>query len=192
MRVRGTSIHIYVAAHGDEQAIYGPGDSRISRTVLGNVLEGVDARQIYGVFFGSCSFGWNVASLMKRTGATWVAGYTADVDWIHAAAMDLFFWHAYYQSSVPDKARKGDRADEMLVLLNALWIRVPYLFNELGFTVGLSWGREYAVFPGDFFEEDGNPIRGGRELFNLILDHINDSIDDNDPGAWPSVDDLDG
>lgn len=184
---RSTDIHhIYVAAHGDEHAIYGPDDSRISRTVLRNVLEGLDARRVYGVFFGSCEFGWNVPSLIERTGATWIAGYTEDVDWIHASAMDLFFWHAYYLSGVPTRQRKGDRASDMLVLLIALWIRVPYLFKELGFRVSLAHRRGYSVFPVDFFDDLDEPLRDNRELFAGVLDYINDSA----PGVWPGIDDL--
>ena len=131
--------HIYVAAHGDEQAIHGAGGARISRTVLANALAEVHPRQIYGVFFGSCKFGWNVDLLMKQTGATWIAGYAEEVDWIHSSAMDLYFWHAYYLSGTPAATRKSARADNVVALLTALWIRVPYLFKELGFP------REYRI-----------------------------------------------
>ena len=90
--------HIYIAAHGDEQAIHGAGDARISRKVLGNALAEVHPKQIYGVFFGSCTFGGNVGALMEQTSATWLAGYVEEVDWLHSSAMDLYFWHAYYLS----------------------------------------------------------------------------------------------
>ncbi|MCZ0941543.1 MAG: hypothetical protein OXJ53_00610, partial [Gammaproteobacteria bacterium] len=135
--------HIYVAAHGDEQSIYGAGDARISRTVLANALAEVHAKQIYGVFFGSCLFGWNVDALMEQSGATWLAGYSEEVDWLHSSAMDLYFWYAYYQSGASLAARKTDRAENMLTLLTALLIRVPYLFKELGFRVSVASGNQY-------------------------------------------------
>ena len=179
--------HLYVAAHGDEQAIYGAGDTRISRTVLANLLAEADSRQLYGVFFGSCKFGWNVETLMKRAGATWLAGYLEDIDWLHSAAMDLYFWHAYYLSGASSARRKERRAKDMLVLLTALWIRVPYLFKELGFRVSVVLGEGFATFPDDFMDEMGEPGRHYRELYALVLDYINDS----EPGAWPNFQDLD-
>ena len=179
--------HIYIAAHGDDQAIYGAGDARISRTVVSNLLAGVHARQLYGVFFGTCGFGWNVDALMGRTGATWLGGYIENVDWFHALAMDMYFWHAYYLSGVSTATRKSDRSDNMAALLTALWIRVPYLFKELGFRVSLAFNNDYLTFPDDFFEESEEPERWYRELYALVLDYINDS----EPGSWPCMGDLD-
>ena len=83
--------HIHVAAHGDEQAIYGPGEQKISRTVLANALRDIDARQLYGVFLGSCKFGWSIERLMEQSGVTWVAGYVERVYWLHSSVMDAFF-----------------------------------------------------------------------------------------------------
>ncbi|MDD9998653.1 MAG: hypothetical protein OXQ89_13005 [Rhodospirillaceae bacterium] len=184
---RTTDIHhIYIAAHGDTQSIHGAGDAKISRTVIANLLNEVDARQIFGVFFGSCEFGSNVDMLMERTSATWLAGYLEEVDWLHASAMDVFFWHAYYLSGVHRAKRKADRSDNMLALLTALWIRVPYLFKELGFRVSLARGNDYFTFPDDFFDEHDDPEREYRDAFSLVLDYINDG----EPGAWPSADDL--
>ena len=178
--------HIYIAAHGDEQAIHGAGDARISRKVLGNALAEVHPKQIYGVFFGSCRFGGNVDVLMEQTSATWLAGYVEEVDWLHSSAMDLYFWHAYYLSGASTPKRKTDRSENMLALLTALWIRVPYLFKELGFRVSLASGTDYLTFPDDFFDEFGEPERDYREPLSLILDCINDS----EPGAWPNARDL--
>ena len=175
--------HIYIAAHGDRQAIYGAGDARISRTVIANLLAEVDARQLYGVFFGSCEFGDSVEKLMERTRVTWLAGYVEEVNWLHASAMDLFFWNAYYLSGIQRVKRKADRSLNMLVLLTALWIRVPYLFRELGFRVGLARGNQYFVFPNNFFDEQGEPDGEYRDTFSLVLDYV----DNCDPGLWPSV-----
>ena len=179
--------HIYVAAHGDEQSIHGAGDARISRTVLANALAEVHAKQIYGVFFGSCQFGLNVETLMDRSGATWLAGYSKEVDWLHSSAMDLYFWYAYYLSGAARAAPKIDRAENMLTLLTALLIRVPYLFQELGFRVSVASGKSYLTFPDDFLDEDtGEPDRDYRESYNVVMDYIND----HEPGVWPSAEDL--
>ena len=178
--------HIYIAAHGDKQSIHGAGKARVSRTVIANLLAEVDARQLYGVFFGSCEFGWNVDTLMERTSATWLAGYVEKVDWLHASAMELFFWHAYYLSGVQNIRLKADRSHNMLVLLTALFIRVPYLFKELGFRVGLARGSKYFIYPDDFFDELGKADREYRDIYSGVLDYI----DNSDPGLWPSVDDL--
>ena len=175
--------HIHVAAHGDEQAIYGPGEQKISRTVLANALRDIDARQLYGVFLGSCKFGWSIERLMEQSGVTWVAGYVERVDWLHSSVMDAFFWHAYYLSGVSSPARKEERADNMLALLTALWIRVPYLFKELGFRASVATGSGYVTYPDDFMDDDGEPRREYRELFSVVLDFIND----NEPGSWPTV-----
>ena len=56
--------------------------------------------------------------------------------------MDLYFLHAYYLSGASTPKRKTDRSENMLALLTALWIRVPYLFKELGFRVSLASGTD--------------------------------------------------
>lgn len=181
--------HIYIAAHGDKKSIHGPGSTKISRTILANVLNEFDARQLYGVFFASCDFGWNVDRLLNHSSATWLAGYATKVDWVHATALDLYFWHAYYESGAAKVKRKEDRAVNMLILLTALWIRVPYLFRELGLRVALADGDVYASFPEDFFHDDtGDPLPRNREIFGCVMDYINCS---EEPGAWPLRSDLD-
>ena len=61
--------HLYIAAHGDAKSISGPG-SRISRTILSNLIADVGPRQLYGVFFGSCLFGEQDESLAERARIT--------------------------------------------------------------------------------------------------------------------------
>ena len=180
--------HIYIAAHGDERSIHGPGETKISRTVLANVLKEVDARQVYGVFFASCNFGWSVDTLLNHSSATWLAGYASEIDWVHSTAMDLYFWHAYYESGASEVKRKEDRAVNMLVLLTALWIRVPFLFKELGLRVALADGDVYTTFPEDYIgNETGEPLRKYRNLFGRVMDYINES---DEPGMWPLHSDL--
>ncbi|MXY51538.1 MAG: hypothetical protein F4Y86_03270 [Gammaproteobacteria bacterium] len=65
--------HIYVGAHGDDKAILGAGKQRIRWTVIQGLLEKVNARQLYGLFFACC--GGQVERLIDESGVTWIAGY---------------------------------------------------------------------------------------------------------------------
>ena len=178
--------HLHIAAHGDEKFILGAGESKISWATLADNLAQIDARQLYGVFIGSCRFGENVEALMDRTGLTWLVGYDEDVDWVHALTMDLYFWHAYYQTEASEARRKEDRARIMPAFLMALHIRVPYLFNELGFRVRFSDGRQRLTFPECFMAGERDPLDEYDDLFTGVLKFINDSK----PGTWPTLRDL--
>ena len=93
--------HIYVGAHGSDRAILGPGRQRIPWRVIRNLLEEVNPRQLYGLFFGCCKFGGQVERLIEKSGVTWIAGYMESVDWIHSSAMDLYFWNATTRAAHP-------------------------------------------------------------------------------------------
>lgn len=173
--------HIYIGAHGNERAIFGSGKQRIPWSTIQNLLEEIESKQLHGLFFGCCKFGEQVERLIAKSAVTWIAGYTEAVDWVHSSAMDLYFWNAYYQSSVPDETRKDDRARAMVALLTALYIRVPYMFVELGFRVALRNRGNCRTFPDDFFREDGEPYDAYSELFNEVGEFISES----QPGSWP-------
>ena len=111
---------------------------------------------------------------MEITGLTWIAGYTQSIDWVHSSAMDLYFWNAFYSSSVSKVRTKQQRADAMLHLLMALFHRVPSLFHELGFRATLARKKGvFLTFPDDFAEfiEDGLPA-----VRRFVEEH---------PGSWP-------
>lgn len=168
-------FNIYVGAHGSGTEIHGPGDVRISRTVLRNMLRDIDRDKLYGLFLGCCGFGNQVDHLMSDTNLTWIAGYTKDVDWVHASAMDLYFWNAYYRSSVPEKNAKKDRAKSMEALLGVLYSRVPYLFSELGFQVAISRHRgSRKIFPTGWDEKALGHLKVETDKF--VSDY---------PGEWP-------
>ena len=178
--------HVYVGAHGDDTSIYGPSNTRISRTVLKNAIRDVGPRRLYGLFFGCCRFGKTVDELASMgTNLTWIAGYKEEVEWVHSTAMDLYFWNAYLLSSVSEETRRDRRAEKMLWLLFALWHRVPYLFVELGFRVALApraGGKGLRTFPDDFLDDNAEPIdRNTAIVCEAVLEHIVD----NDPGTWP-------
>ena len=173
--------HIYVAAHGDEKGIFGAGKKRISWTIIQNLLENIHSQKLHGLFFGSCKFGENIDQLIQNTGLTWIAGYNEEVDWIHALAMDLFYWHAYYLSSVVDATRKEERVGGMESLLGALWIRVPYMFQELGFRVALAYRGEALTFPDHFLRENGEP----KDFYVNSFRNVEELVNHAEPGLWP-------
>ena len=168
-------IHnVYIAAHGteDRKYLHAAGE-RISRTQLRNSLEAISPRRLHGMFFGSCGFGLQSEVIMESTGLTWIAGYTEFIDWIHSSAMDLYFWNAFYSSSVPRARKRKKRAAAMLHLLLELRHRVPSLFSELGFRVTLAWEKgAFLTFPDDFHEyiEDRLPA-----VRRFVAEH---------PGSW--------
>lgn len=169
-------IHnVYIAAHGSEDGRYlQAAGERISRVQLRNSLKAISPRRLHGLFFGSCGFGLQSEAIMESSGLTWIAGYTDLIDWIHSSAMDLYFWNAFYSSSVPGAPTKEKRAGAMLDLLLALRYRVPSLFSELGFRVTLAWERGiFRTFPDDFREYIDDRLPAVRRI---VAEH---------PGSWP-------
>lgn len=168
-------FNIYIGAHGSETEIHGPGDIRISRTVLRNTLKEIGASKLHGLFFGCCGFGNQIESLASKTNLTWIAGYTEDVDWLHSCAMDLYFWNAYYQCGFDKQRTRTNRAELMEILLGVLMSRVPYLFTELGFQVAI-WKRRgrFRIFPNDWDKD---------ELGHWKIE--TDKFVANYPGQWP-------
>lgn len=176
-------IHnIYIAAHGtpDGRAIQAAG-GRISRTVLSNAVEGISGKKLHGLFVGACGFGQQNETVMENAGLTWIAGYREEIDWIHSSAMDLYFWNAYFQSSVLDAKDKPERAGKMANLLTTMYYRVPYMFKELGFQVTLSLRKGSSI---TFTDEDDSwkdiRLDGGVRWKDFAKRFI-----DENPGEWP-------
>lgn len=175
-------IHnLYIAAHGTEdgKAIKAAGGT-ISRTSLRNTLRGINALKLHGLFVGACFFGLQTEGIIEKTGLTWLAGYRDGIDWIHSSAMDLYFWNAYFQSTVPEATTKIDRVERMCLLLGTLYYRVPYMFNELGFQVTLAPIKgAFATFPSDGWE-DLHVVNWEGCWGDVARDFI-----DHNPGEWP-------
>lgn len=177
--------HIYIGAHGDRDSIYGPGNTRIRRTRLINVIKDISSQSLHGLFFGACMFGAQVDQMAEKGArSSWIAGYTQKVDWVHSSAMDLYFWNAYYQSNVPKQTQKLMRAISMESLLFALWFRVPYLFKELGFRVALTPMKGVTLtFPDNYFAANSEVLDHAKEHHDEIYgEYINKP---KRPGRWP-------
>lgn len=176
---RQQNVHnIYLASHGA-----GPGRSiraaegNISRAVVRDILQKARPQGLYGLFIGCCGLGLQTQQVMGKLGLTWMAGYTEPVDWVHTAALDLYFWNAFFHSGVPESSTKQARAAAMFDLLMALRMRVPTLFTELGFRATLAWQRNQAkraflTFPEDFVDE----IEDASPELRLQMEE--------QPGAW--------
>ena len=167
--------HLYIGAHGDRRNIYGAnlGENRISRSVLAHILEKIPSRQLRGLFFGCCGFGDQTKELMPRTGLVWMAGYKEEIDWIHSSLMDIYFWHAYYESKA-SKAPRRSISTPMLTFLSMLYERVPYIFNDLGLQVTFESDGGYVMFPDDFTDDE---IAGLREVGAEAIESLK-------PGEW--------
>lgn len=70
----------------------------------------------------------------------------------------------------------------MVSLLMALKIRIPYMFDELGFRVVLIYEGKSQTSQLDFYrEEDGELVDAYAELHDLVLSFI----DGTNRGSWP-------
>ena len=181
---RQKDIHnIYIAAHGTGDGNHiKAADGRISRVQLRNMLRGIHSRTLHGLFLGTCNFGQQTENIVEDIGLTWIAGYRESVDWVNSSAMDLYFWNAYFRSSIPGAGTKLERADRMAMLLSILYYRVPYMFRELGFQVTLAPKKGiFITFPGD---GDWEGIRLGGKNSRRWGDAAKSFIEKN-PDDWP-------
>ena len=117
----------------------------------------------------------NAEDLARNSRLTWVAGYEEKVGWVQSSVMDLYFWHAYFSSTVASERNREARAARMLTLLACLYIRVPSMFDELGFRVTLEFKTGYITISKDFWLDDDN---------RDVLDDAKSWIEVN-PGDWP-------
>lgn len=185
---KDSRIHyIYIAAHGDERSIFGADDQRISRTILTNILMDIHAQELHGLYFGSCLFGEQTDDLIQRSGTTWIAGYVQEIGWMESTALDLYFWNAYFRSGVSRAKTKSERAQCMLRFLFALWMRIPYMFKEMGFRTSVYLDGRCVTFPDDIFgTSPENAIKKEyRDLHRSVSDLIDESFEAGDFGRWP-------
>ncbi len=116
--VRGLR-HIYVAAHGDTDAIYGAGGNH--RVPLNIILQSVQdvastpQSTLSGIYFGACAIGRERTAHKllggehgEQAGLKWIAGYSKDADWTTSSAVDFVFWDSYLRAVDPDLEALSD------------------------------------------------------------------------------------
>jgi hypothetical protein len=82
--------HCYVACHGTSGRLQPLLEQQINAATIADACRGSRGR---GFIIGGCSFGnyRTAATFLERTGASFVAGYSADVPWMESMLVDLMF-----------------------------------------------------------------------------------------------------
>lgn len=137
--------YIYIAAHGDEEALQGSMGERIKigdlkRRISSAELD--DARgKLAGLYFGSCSFGQPETLkklLAQGNKLRWIAGYEKNVDFVESTAFDLLFFDTllHYRHD-----KKCTELDAIKNTADVIKLKVGGLADSLGFSLML-WERE--------------------------------------------------
>jgi hypothetical protein len=138
-RTRGIQ-YLHVACHGEEggKALYGAGESRISRAKIRNAFDG---SKLKGVYFGACDFGnmFDLKFLLDQggnsgNGTVWIAGYKKSPDWIESAALEMFFWHQFYRN------RRGSEVERVAKLAKNIDEFMTGAHDKLGFDIFVGAG----------------------------------------------------
>ena len=98
--------HIYIAAHGSENGLFGSNGKKISKTIIKNSIKKINGSRgkLKSIYFGSCNFGnyLNLEELLRERLLSngniklrWVAGYTKEIDFVKSAVLDTLFWDLY-------------------------------------------------------------------------------------------------
>jgi hypothetical protein len=135
---------LYLAAHGDENTIYGLDDAAVSRAVFRNRLRFGNANHtITGLYFGSCSIcHQNNAEFFLNAeqgcNVNWIAGYSKPVDWIDSSSVDLIFFAKLIQQRQKNFRRKKGKLNDLAmakIAANEVKSLMPTVFEKLGFNM---------------------------------------------------------
>jgi hypothetical protein len=94
--------NIYIAAHGDKNAIYGYGDDQIDLEQIAEIVDLTKNKgsKIDGIFFGSCEFGSheNLEYILSKAhlSTRWVAGYDYDAEIVNGTFEEAQFFSDYF------------------------------------------------------------------------------------------------
>ena len=97
--------HIYIAAHGSENGLFGSNGEKISKTIIKNTIKRINGSRgkLESIYFGSCNFGnySNLEELLEygNSKLRWVAGYTKEIDFVKSSVLDTLFWNLYINES---------------------------------------------------------------------------------------------
>lgn len=134
---------VYLATHGDVNAIGPNASNSISRTELRNILIAANAaKQIKGLFLGTCTTGNNAVAKFflenTSTNLEWLAGYREPVDWIDGSAIDMIFFSKLSDLYVKNKSKKKGKLSARMMAHAAateLLKLVPGAHSTYGFNI---------------------------------------------------------
>lgn len=135
-------IHnIYIASHGEDNAIYGSNNEAISKTKVKNIVEETSRNRgrVDSLYFGCCLFGNDKVMedvLCAGTQLRWVAGYESSVDYIESTSLDCLFWHRYLSEP------SGTALERVYKTVQKLEKDAGGLIKRLGFRV-YAWDRNF-------------------------------------------------
>ncbi len=130
--------NVYIAAHGDDNGIYGSNGKVVSFTRIKNAVTGLNTTNgvLHSIYFGCCLFGNgnNLEDLLSGNRLRWVAGYTKQIDFVDSTVFDSLFWSKYIKSPEKTSLKKIKQ------VVNELKADAPGLVKRLGFKVVIRTG----------------------------------------------------
>lgn len=126
--------NLYIAAHGDENGIFGSDETPISITKIKNAIRELNDTEgrLHSIYFGCCLFGngQNLHDLLTATDRLrWIAGYTKSIDFVESTVLDALFWSKYLSLD------EGTALVKIKVVCDALKQDAGGLVARLGFKV---------------------------------------------------------
>jgi hypothetical protein len=126
---------LYIASHGNEQVIAGPGDNKISRSILRKSLS---ENPFDGIYFGSCEF-MNVDNAKffylesDYISPWWFAGFSRSVPWITSTVFDIMLFDIYF--NLRSKHRDLSELELVRKVADLAKEKLGPLCEELGFDI---------------------------------------------------------
>ncbi|MBN8726978.1 MAG: hypothetical protein J0H15_04660 [Xanthomonadales bacterium] len=141
---------VYIACHG-EVGLLEPSDkkSRITMATLLDILKSAFPQRIGFLHFGCCHIlqpddGLRrklLVSLQEASGATFVSGYTKEVDWLESTLLDLALIHSVYV----EWRDKPTHVSKPMKSLEDFTSDYRPLIKKLGFSAMSSFGNKSQV-----------------------------------------------
>lgn len=150
--------YLYLAMHGNANGIVVHNRETLSAIVLRNILSKAhrSRNSLKGLYLGCCEFATlETASKLfeKEISPSWIAGYSASVDWIESSALDMLFLSALVNPLISGKTKKKIRETELQRIqrvVGQIKAAAPGLVQDLGFGVFI---RDAQLGVRNLFEE---------------------------------------
>lgn len=129
-------VMLYFACHGNEGVMEPSGNTRILPAELVQALGNAKSNAISFVHFGSCEMVHgrrreSHLAIMKASGATWVSGYTKEVDWLPSTFLDLMLVASIF---VPQHGVVDGRSKRINHNANNFYGMYEQTIRQLGFS----------------------------------------------------------